>query len=140
MVSKLYSRSVGGAGEVELLDRRHLRALKVSCGWWRPGHVTPVLASDWSPCPGSVRHHPCAGLHLCPHPGRAQPSGLPGQLSVLNLIVVKYRDNNICAEVFNPLFQGVRAALLSTQGAVVTLPYCFLNTEVNTVVATRSQY
>ena len=81
VVSKLYSRSVGGAGEVELLDRRHLRALKVSCGWWRPGHVTPVLASDWSPCPGSVRHHPCAGLHLRPHPGRAQPPGLPGQLS-----------------------------------------------------------
>ena len=45
VVSKLYSRSVGGAGEVELLDRRHLRALKVSCGWWRAGHVTPVLAS-----------------------------------------------------------------------------------------------
>ena len=128
MVSKLYSRSVGGAGEVELLDRRHLRALKVSCGWWRPGHVTPVLASDWSPCPGSVRHHPGAGLHLRPHPGRPQPPGLPGQLSG--------RVNNICGEVFN--IQGVRAALLSTQGAVVTLPYCFLNTEVNTVVGTRS--
>ena len=46
--------------------------------------------------------------------------------------------DNIYDEVFN--IQGVRAALLSTQGAVVTLPYCFLNTEVNTVVATRSQY
>ena len=22
--------------------------LKVSCDWWRPGHVTPVLTSDWS--------------------------------------------------------------------------------------------
>ena len=28
------------------------------------------------------------------------------------------------------IFQAVRAALLSTQGAVITLPYCFLNTEV----------
>ena len=101
VVSKLYSRSVGGAGEVELLDRRHLRALKVSCGWWRPGHVTPVLASDWSPCPGSVRHHPCAGLHLRPHPGRAQPPGLPGQLSAL--------VNNICGEVLTIPWSRVSA-------------------------------
>ena len=28
------------------------------------------------------------------------------------------------------IFQAVRAALLSTQGAVITLPYCYLNTEV----------
>ena len=60
------------------------------------GHVTPVLASDWSPCPGSVRHHPGAGLHLRPHPGRPQPPGLPGQLFNVvkcwghNLFVVKY--------------------------------------------------
>ena len=32
------------------------------------------------------------------------------------------------------IFQSVRAALLSTQGAVITLPYCFLNTEVQGVV------
>ena len=46
---------------------------------------------------------------------------------------------SMCLNVVHPpLVQGVRAALLSTQGAVVTLPYCFLNTEVNTVVGTRS--
>ena len=32
------------------------------------------------------------------------------------------------------IFQAVRAALLSTQGAVITLPYCFLNSEVQGVV------
>ena len=32
------------------------------------------------------------------------------------------------------IFQGVRAGLLSTQGAVITLPYCFLNAEVQGVL------
>ena len=32
------------------------------------------------------------------------------------------------------IFQSVRAALLSTQGAVITLPYCFLNSEVQGVI------
>ena len=34
------------------------------------------------------------------------------------------------------VFQAIRATLLSTQGFVVTLPYCYLNTEVrnNTVI------
>ena len=38
----------------------------------------------------------------------------------------------------NPLaytiFQSVRAVLLSTQGAVITLPYCYLNSEVQGVI------
>ena len=37
---------------------RHHQAGQVSCGWWRAGHVTSVLTSDWSPgpspCPGSA--------------------------------------------------------------------------------------
>ena len=41
----------------------------------------------------------------------------------------------------NPLaytiFQSVRAVLLSTQGAVITLPYCYLNSEVQGVIKTR---
>ena len=37
------------------------------------------------------------------------------------------------------VFEIVRAALLSTQGAIITLPYCFLNTEVQGVV-TRQLY
>ena len=41
----------------------------------------------------------------------------------------------------NPLaytvFQSVRAVLLSTQGGVITLPYCYLNTEVQGVIRTR---
>ena len=41
----------------------------------------------------------------------------------------------------NPLgytvFQAVRVVLLSTQGAVITLPYCYLNTEVQNVLRTR---
>ena len=43
----------------------------------------------------------------------------------------------------NPLaytiFQSVRAVLLSTQGAVITLPYCYLNSEVQGVIKTRWQ-
>ena len=35
------------------------------------------------------------------------------------------------------IFQSVRAVLLSTQGAVITLPYCYLNTEVQGVIRTR---
>ena len=35
------------------------------------------------------------------------------------------------------IFQSVRAVLLSTQGAVITLPYCYLNTEVQGVLRTR---
>ena len=35
------------------------------------------------------------------------------------------------------IFQLVRAVLLSSQGAVITLPYCYLNTEVQTVVCVR---
>ena len=30
------------------------------------------------------------------------------------------------------VFQTIRATLISTQGFVVTLPYCYLNTEVTT--------
>ena len=41
----------------------------------------------------------------------------------------------------NPLgytvFQAIRVVLLSTQGAVITLPYCYLNTEVQGVLRTR---
>ena len=41
----------------------------------------------------------------------------------------------------NPLaytiFQSMRAVLLSTQGAVITLPYCYLNTEVQAVLTSR---
>ena len=32
------------------------------------------------------------------------------------------------------IFQAVRAVLLSTQGAVITLPYCYLNTEVQGIL------
>ena len=32
------------------------------------------------------------------------------------------------------IFQAVRAALLSSQGAVITLPYCYLNTEVQGIL------
>ena len=35
------------------------------------------------------------------------------------------------------IFQVVRASLLSTQGAVITLPYCYLNTEVQNVLSIR---
>lgn len=35
------------------------------------------------------------------------------------------------------IFQAVRAALLSTQGAVITLPYCYLNTEVQSILTIR---
>ena len=35
------------------------------------------------------------------------------------------------------VFQGVRAVLLSSQGAVITLPYCYLNTEVGQVLLRR---
>ena len=32
------------------------------------------------------------------------------------------------------IFQTIRAALLSTQGAVITLPYCYFNTEVQSIL------
>ena len=32
------------------------------------------------------------------------------------------------------IFQSMRAVLLSTQGAVITLPYCYLNSEVQWVI------
>ena len=35
------------------------------------------------------------------------------------------------------IFQAVRAALLSTHGAVITLPYCYLNTEVQSILTIR---
>ena len=35
------------------------------------------------------------------------------------------------------VFQGIRAVLLSSQGAVITLPYCYLNTEVGQVLLRR---
>ena len=35
------------------------------------------------------------------------------------------------------VFQIVRVLLLSSQGAVITLPYCYLNTEVQTAVCSR---
>ena len=35
------------------------------------------------------------------------------------------------------IFQAVRAVLLSTQGAVITLPYCYFNTEVQSILTTR---
>ena len=38
------------------------------------------------------------------------------------------------------VLQAVRAVLLSTQGAVITLPYCYCNSEVRRVVTTRWQY
>ena len=31
------------------------------------------------------------------------------------------------------VFQTIRATLISTQGFVVTLPYCYLNTEVTSI-------
>lgn len=35
------------------------------------------------------------------------------------------------------IFQSLRAALLSTAGAVITLPYCYCNSEVRRAIATR---
>ena len=32
------------------------------------------------------------------------------------------------------MFEHIRAVLLSTQGFTVTLPYCFLNTEVKSIL------
>ena len=37
------------------------------------------------------------------------------------------------------VFQAIRATLLSTQGFVVTLPYCYLNTEVGTHIYVRGK-
>ena len=51
----------------------HWRSLigpaKVSCDWWRAGHVTTILPSDWSRCPlrGSLRRSlsaPCSATLL----------------------------------------------------------------------------
>ena len=44
------------------------------------------------------------------------------------------KENNPLAYT---IFQSVRAVLLSTQGAVITLPYCYLNSEVQGVIKTR---
>ena len=51
-------RGVAGAGHLNTscVEERRLQfntrvteVNKVGCGWWRVGHVTPVLTSDWSP-------------------------------------------------------------------------------------------
>ena len=44
------------------------------------------------------------------------------------------KENNPLAYT---IFQSVRAVLLSTQGAVITLPYCYLNSEVQGVIKNR---
>jgi len=52
---------------------------------------------------------------------------------ILTLLGPSARDTPIAYTIF----QAVRAALLSTQGAVITLPYCYLNTEVKGILTIR---
>ena len=51
-------RGVAGAGHLNTtcVEERRLQfntrvteVNKVSCGWWRAGHVTTITTSDWSP-------------------------------------------------------------------------------------------
>ena len=55
-----------GYSEGLFLVRESQSCPQVSCGWWTPGHVTPVLTSDWSPGLRAVRgpqqrRHPLPG-------------------------------------------------------------------------------
>ena len=43
------------ANWTDSLPRKDLLSLQVSCDWWRAGHVTTVLTSDWSP--GGCQQH-----------------------------------------------------------------------------------
>lgn len=52
---------------------------------------------------------------------------------ILTLLGPSARDTPMAYTIF----QAVRAVLLSTQGAVITLPYCYLNTEVQGILINR---
>ena len=53
-----------------------------------------------------------------------------GLTYLLTLLGPSARDRPTAYKVF----QAIRAALLSSQGAVITLPYCYLNTEVQGIL------
>merc|ERR1711915_166005 len=55
-------------------------------------------------------------------------------VSYLLTFIEPNEDNN---PLIHTVFQAMKVLLLSTQGAVITLPYCYLDTEVQEVLRTR---
>ena len=70
---------LGGSSNNTVAGAVDQRGAQVSCDWWRAGHVTPVLTSDWSRCPapfatrGTVTDG--AGFRTA---ARATPASVPG--------------------------------------------------------------
>ena len=74
-------------------------ARQVSCDWWRAGHVTTLLPSDWlaGPGAGSSRTRACSWADAWPAPTPASSPGRKCYLALLRNMIRDVTKEIVCA-------------------------------------------